>query len=61
MSYVASGQRVPEDLHLPNRNYLLHRCFKTPTEESPHHLRHDEVGLSVANSREALAMSKVMR
>ena len=61
MSYVASGQRVPEDLHLPNRNYLLHRCFKTPAEESPHHLRHDEVGLSVANSREALAMSKVMR
>jgi flagellar biosynthesis protein FlhF len=61
MSYVASGQRVPEDLHLPNRNYLLHRCFKTPTEESPHHLRHDEVGLSVANSPEALAMSRVMR
>jgi flagellar biosynthesis protein FlhF len=29
LSYVANGQRVPEDLHLPNRNYLLHRAFKT--------------------------------
>ena len=61
MSYVASGQRVPEDLHLPNRNYLLHRCFKTPADESPHHLRHDEVGLAVANSREAQAMARVQR
>ena len=61
MSYVASGQRVPEDLHLPNRNYLLHRCFKTPADESPHHLRHDEVGLAVANSREAQAMARVPR
>ena len=61
MSYVASGQRVPEDLHLPNRNYLLHRCFKTPADESPHHLRHDEVGLAVATSREAQAMSRVIR
>ena len=61
MNYVASGQRVPEDLHLPNRNYLLHRCFKTPADESPHHLRHDEVGLAVANSREAQAMARVQR
>lgn len=61
MSYIASGQRVPEDLHLPNRNYLLHRCFKTPADESPHHLRYDEVGLAVANSREAQAMARVQR
>ena len=25
--YVANGQRVPEDLHLPNRTYLLHRAL----------------------------------
>lgn len=61
MTYVATGQRVPEDLHLPNRNYLLHRCFKTPGEESPHHLRHDEVGMAVASSKEAVAMAKVLR
>jgi flagellar biosynthesis protein FlhF len=28
LSYVGNGQRVPEDLHLPNRQYLLHRAFK---------------------------------
>lgn len=26
--YVTTGQRVPEDLHLPNRNYLAHRALK---------------------------------
>ncbi|MGE5467741.1 MAG: flagellar biosynthesis protein FlhF [Ignavibacteria bacterium] len=45
LSYVANGQRVPEDLHLPNRNYLLHRAFKQPGAASPHRLREEEVGL----------------
>jgi len=45
LAYVANGQRVPEDLHLPNRNYLLHRAFKQPTAESVHRLKEDEVGL----------------
>jgi flagellar biosynthesis protein FlhF len=45
LAYVANGQRVPEDLHLPNRNYLLHRAFKQTKAESVHRLRNDEVGL----------------
>lgn len=45
LSYVANGQRVPEDLHLPNRSYLLHRAFKQPAEASPHRLREEEIGL----------------
>jgi len=45
MAYVANGQRVPEDLHLPNRNYLLHRAFKQPGPASVHRLKTDEVGL----------------
>lgn len=48
LSYVANGQRVPEDLHLPNRSYLLHRAFKQSTEASPHRLREEEVGLVMA-------------
>ena len=28
MHYIASGQRVPEDLHEVNLEYLLHRVFK---------------------------------
>jgi flagellar biosynthesis protein FlhF len=46
--YVANGQRVPEDLHLPNRPYLLHRALKGLPEHSPHHLVGDEAGLLLA-------------
>ncbi len=53
MAYVANGQRVPEDLHLPNRNYLLHRAFKQPSANSPHHLKQDEVGLVMPPSQTA--------
>jgi len=45
LAYVANGQRVPEDLHLPNRSYLLHRAFKQPAAGSVHRLRDEEVGL----------------
>jgi flagellar biosynthesis protein FlhF len=47
LAYVANGQRVPEDLHLPNRNYLLHRAFKQPAAGSAHRLRDEEIGLVV--------------
>lgn len=48
LAYVANGQRVPEDMHLPNRNYLLHRALKLPAESSPHRLQGDDVGLMAA-------------
>ncbi|KFB66014.1 flagellar biosynthesis protein FlhF [Candidatus Accumulibacter vicinus] len=48
--YVSNGQRVPEDLHLPNRQYLLHRAFKDLPENSPHHLSGLEPGLMMASS-----------
>lgn len=46
--YVTNGQRVPEDLHLPNRAYLLHRAFREQNGESPWRLQGDEVGLMLA-------------
>ena len=55
LSYVANGQRVPEDLHLPNRNYLLHRAFKTGASESAHSLRDEEVSLAMAQSSSTVA------
>jgi flagellar biosynthesis protein FlhF len=55
LSYVANGQRVPEDLHLPNRNYLLHRAFKTGAMESAHSLRDEEVSLAMAQSSSTVA------
>jgi flagellar biosynthesis protein FlhF len=55
LSYVANGQRVPEDLHLPNRNYLLHRAFKTGASDTAHSLRDEEVSLAMAQSSSTVA------
>lgn len=49
LHYVSNGQRVPEDLHLPNRAYLLHRAFKDVPENSPHRLQDAEPALAMAN------------
>jgi flagellar biosynthesis protein FlhF len=48
LHYVANGQRVPEDLHLPHRAYLLHRALKGLPQDSPHRLLGDEAGLLLA-------------
>jgi flagellar biosynthesis protein FlhF len=42
--YVANGQRVPEDLHLPNVQYLLHRALR-PEGHSVFSLQEAEVPL----------------
>jgi flagellar biosynthesis protein FlhF len=47
LAYIANGQRVPEDMHLPNRTYLLHRAFKLPLQASPHRLVGAEAGLAM--------------
>lgn len=46
--YLTNGQRVPEDLHLPNRAYLLHRALREQGAESPWHLNDDEAGMMLA-------------
>ena len=46
--YLTNGQRVPEDLHLPNRAYLLHRALREHSAESPWHLHEDETGMMLA-------------
>ncbi|WP_153109221.1 flagellar biosynthesis protein FlhF [Propionivibrio limicola] len=50
LHYVSNGQRVPEDLHLPNRAYLLHRAFKDVPEASAHRLEGTEPGLMMASA-----------
>ncbi len=47
--YVANGQRVPEDLHLPNRTYLLHRALKEQPQGSAWKLRPDEAGMLISH------------
>lgn len=45
MYYVANGQRVPEDLHLPNRNYLVHRSLREVGADSPYKLESNEASM----------------
>ena len=54
LHYVSNGQRVPEDLHLPNRAYLLHRAFKDLPDVSPHRLDGVEPGLMMASAASTL-------
>ncbi|MDR3212585.1 MAG: flagellar biosynthesis protein FlhF [Azoarcus sp.] len=42
--YVTDGQRVPEDLHLPNRAHLLRRALSLQAAGSPWRLGGDEAG-----------------
>jgi flagellar biosynthesis protein FlhF len=46
--YLATGQRVPEDLHLANRQYLIHRAFKTRSLASPWQLDDSELAFAMS-------------
>jgi len=48
--YVASGQRVPEDLHVANKNYLIDRAFKLKRETAPYMFKNDELPMLMANA-----------
>lgn len=50
LHYVTDGQRVPEDLHLPNREYLLQRALCPITAPSVHHLDAAECQLMLATA-----------
>jgi len=50
LHYVTDGQRVPEDLHLPDREYLLARALRPVTAPSVHHLDAAECQLMLATA-----------
>jgi len=50
LHYVTDGQRVPEDLHLPDREYLLSRALHPVTAPSVHHLDAAECQLMLATA-----------
>ena len=52
--YTANGQRVPEDLHVINREYLIDRAFKLKREGSPFQFQDDELPLVIANTVRAM-------
>lgn len=52
--YVSNGQRVPEDLHLANRLYLVDRAFKLKRETAPFQFQDAELPLVVAGATRPL-------
>ncbi len=52
--YVANGQRVPEDLHLANQNYLVDRAFRLKRETAPFRFQDEELSLVVANTARSM-------
>lgn len=52
--YVANGQRVPEDLHIPNQHYLIDRAFKLKRETGPFQYQDDELPLVIGNTAHAM-------
>jgi flagellar biosynthesis protein FlhF len=47
--YLASGQRVPEDLHVANKNYLIDRAFKLKRETEAFKYHDDELPMLISN------------
>jgi len=49
--YVANGQRVPEDLHLPHKQQLIHRSFKLGSaKNSPFQFQSKDLPFVMGNS-----------
>ncbi len=50
LHYMTNGQRVPEDLHAINLDYLLHRALKPVEEKTPFTLNELELPVLMAGS-----------
>ena len=59
--YVADGQKVPEDLHVANSQYLLDRAFKLAPANSPFVLQEAEFALVTAGSGGAASRATAVR
>lgn len=57
LHYVANGQRVPEDLHAPNAQYLVHRALRAAPTKT-HTLQDEEIGLAASIGARAAAMAQ---
>ena len=52
--YIANGQRVPEDLHVANPQYLVDRAFKLKRETAPFRFEDAELPHVMANTVHAM-------
>ena len=52
--YVANGQRVPEDLHVANKLYLVDRAFKLKRETAPFEFQDAELPVVIGPTATAM-------
>ena len=50
LHYMANGQRVPEDLHPVNPDYLLHRALKPTEEKTPFTMNEQDLSALMAGA-----------
>lgn len=54
LHYVANGQRVPEDIHFANADYLIDRAFKLKRETAPFKYQEEELPYVMASTIHAM-------
>ncbi|PRC91852.1 flagellar biosynthesis protein FlhF [Solimicrobium silvestre] len=54
MFYLANGQRVPEDLHIANKHYLVEHAFKLKREQAAFQFQDDELPMLMATASAAM-------
>ena len=50
MFYLANGQRVPEDLHVANKQYLVERAFNLKRDQAAFQFQDDELPILMAGA-----------
>jgi flagellar biosynthesis protein FlhF len=61
LHYVTNGQRVPEDLHLPHKQQLVHRTFsRGMPKDSPFQLPVEDQAMVVGNTSRASNKAKLL-
>lgn len=57
--YVANGQRVPEDLHIAHKLYLIDKALKHKRETAPFELQENELSMVVGASKSDKGLKEV--
>jgi flagellar biosynthesis protein FlhF len=55
---MANGQRVPEDLHVPNTGYLVHRSLRVKASIAGSKPHDDHIPTLIADNLDAWARKK---
>lgn len=58
--YLANGQRVPEDIHFANKDYLVQKALKTITDTSALHFKNEELPVIMGNTKPSVNQHDIL-